>query len=42
MKKKELCVSLVIYKNYIEIHSQQNIKFYNLHIIIYCQYIKDP
>jgi len=24
--KKELCVKLVIYKNYTEIHGQQNIK----------------
>jgi len=25
--EKELCVKLVIYKNYIEMHGQQNIKF---------------
>jgi hypothetical protein len=27
--KKELCVKLIIYKDYTEMHGQQNIKFYN-------------
>jgi len=26
-KEKELCIKLVIYKNYTEMHGQQNIKF---------------
>ena len=29
MHEKELCVKLVIYKDYTEMHGQQNIKFYN-------------
>jgi len=32
-KKKELCVKLVIYKNYTEMHGQQNIKFQTTLII---------
>jgi len=29
--EKELCVKLVIYKDYTEIHGQQNIKFFLLY-----------
>ena len=31
--EKELCVKLVIYKDYGEMHGQQNIKFYIFHIV---------
>jgi len=34
--KKELCVPLVVYKNYAEMHGQQNIKFW------YIYYISNP
>jgi len=29
MHEKELCVKLVIYKDYTEMHGQQDTKFYN-------------
>jgi len=31
--KKEFCVKLVIYKDYIEMHGQQNIKFQDIRVV---------
>jgi len=35
LHEKELCVKLVIYKDYTEMHGQQNIKFCKAHFFVY-------
>ena len=41
--KKELCVKLVIYKDYIEMHGQQNIKYRLKHLKknMYCKFLPE-